>query len=244
MRNSNKIVEIVTLGQQYTLLSLHLRSFVEVTKHGLNYENQKVGTTTALYLATLVEAATPHVNHWQPLHGNHFWQTCTQYQEQLEDCILISRLADQGTGKVHKINHANSLEGVHCTLDDEDYESEYSLCLGFPLNQLIHPVNLSKQPLDQYGRIWSSVADFLCEMDVPGHQFKSHGRLSLYIAWALNMLLARVPDLLAEIRTKILVFVIVGHDVLKSGRRVPVFYIHKVARLGWATPPITFDQAT
>ena len=38
----------------------HLRSLVEIIEHGLNDENQKVITITALSLAALAEAAAPY----------------------------------------------------------------------------------------------------------------------------------------------------------------------------------------
>ncbi|GKE22897.1 ribonuclease H-like domain-containing protein, partial [Tanacetum coccineum] len=38
----------------------HMRSLVEIIEHGLNYENQKVRTITALSLAALAEAAAPY----------------------------------------------------------------------------------------------------------------------------------------------------------------------------------------
>ena len=54
-----KIVQQIAILMGCAVLP-HLRSLVEIIEHGLNDENQKVRTITALSLAALIEAATPY----------------------------------------------------------------------------------------------------------------------------------------------------------------------------------------
>ena len=53
---------ISSAGLHHRLLdvSVHLQAMVDIVKHGLNDENQKVKTITALTVSALAEAASPY----------------------------------------------------------------------------------------------------------------------------------------------------------------------------------------
>ncbi|KAI8561070.1 hypothetical protein RHMOL_Rhmol04G0307800 [Rhododendron molle] len=57
--NSIKIIQRIAIFKGCAFLS-HLSSLVEIIEHGLNDENQKVRTITALSLAALAEATTSY----------------------------------------------------------------------------------------------------------------------------------------------------------------------------------------